>query len=76
MKKVTISKRSSAKKMIAKHPNASVYKFCTGKYKWHGSESHYVGQQYDASDKIVAIWVERRTDTHGPYALLMCLKEQ
>ena len=50
-----------------------VWPYCTGKYKWHGSAAHYIGQVLEVSDDVVAVWVERRTDTHGAYAKMMCL---
>ena len=64
-----ITKRSEALKN-----SGSVIKYCSGKYKWHGSQSAYVGNDIELpkDSNVVAIWVERRSDKHGPYACLMC----
>ena len=52
----------------------TVTKYSSGKYTWLGSAGDYVGREVSVPDDIVALWVERRTDQHGPYAQVMCLK--
>lgn len=44
-----------------------------GKYNWTGSARDYVGKPAKVPNDVVAVWVERRTDQHGPYAALMCI---
>ena len=50
-----------------------IMKYCTGKYKWLGSAAAYVGRELEVGDDVLAVWVERRADKHGPYAQMMCL---
>ncbi|ELA9367538.1 DUF987 family protein [Vibrio parahaemolyticus] len=57
---------------IAKANNAKVWKYCTGKYKWHGSAKHYIGREEVVDREVLALWVERRSDRNGPYAQIMC----
>ena len=48
-------------------------KYCKGKYAWTGKASDYYGKPVKvSSDDVKRIWVERRTDKNGPYAVLMC----
>ncbi|BEI26576.1 DUF987 family protein [Vibrio fluvialis] len=68
---LTIGTRAEGLK-IAKAKGAKVMKYCSGKYKWHGSASHYVGREEVVDREVLALWVERRTDRDGPYALVMC----
>jgi len=53
----------------------SIGKFDSGKYKWHGSQKHYIGKKVTDLCGIHAVYVERRTDSDGPYAQLMCIHE-
>jgi len=72
-------KKSQAKKMIKTLPfNTYTCKYCSGKYKWLGSEQKHIDKAHDIRDlsddkeTMLAVYVERRTDTHGrPYAIIM-----
>lgn len=44
-----------------------------GHYKWQGTAKAYEGTEVDAIDGVVALWMERKTDSSGPYAALYCL---
>jgi len=48
-----------------------------GKYKWTGKSADYVGKETRAKHpnnggSTFAVWTERRTDSDGAYACLMC----
>lgn len=54
-----------------------VIRYSMGKYKWTGSQSHYVGREVDdLGGRAKAVWVERREDEHGPYAAFFCAFKQ
>ena len=53
----------------------SIGKFDSGKYKWHGSQKHYIGREVHDIERVHAVYVERRTDSDGPYAQIMCIHE-
>lgn len=53
----------------------SIGKFDSGKYQWHGSQNHYIGRDVQGIDGIHAVYIERRTDSDGPYGQLMCIHE-
>ena len=53
----------------------NIEKYDNGKYEWHGSQKHYIGREVRHIDGIHAVYVERRTDSNGPYALIMCISE-
>lgn len=44
-----------------------------GQYQWHGSASHYTGQDVAEISGVLAVYAERRRDNHGPYTRLMCI---
>lgn len=58
MKTLQINKKSDATKIAKDYPQAKTMKYCNGKYKWHGSQNHYVGRQEKVSEEILALWVE------------------
>lgn len=60
-------------KIKANYPNATVMKYCNGKYQWHGSAKHYIGKEVECSSNVLTIYVERRQDSHGAYARMMCV---
>ena len=39
-----ISKRR-AMTIYRKHPESRIFRYCTGKYQWHGSVCHYTGRE-------------------------------
>ena len=53
----------------------NIGKFDSGKYQWHGSQSHYIGRDVPNLDGVHAVYVERRQDSDGPYAQLMSVHE-
>ncbi|WP_050916549.1 DUF987 family protein [Vibrio cholerae] len=77
MKQLAIVKKSDALKLKEIHPNAKIEKYDSGKYHWEGSQDEYVGRvEPNIPERILALWVERRTDRDGAYAQVMCLYEE
>ena len=76
MKSMKIVTRSEGMRIAKANPKSTVMKYCTGKYKWKGSQQDYVGKVEEVFDDVLALWVERRSDRDGPYALLMCCSER
>ncbi|NAX34105.1 DUF987 family protein [Vibrio sp. V27_P1S3P104] len=73
-KRLKVINKSEAMKLAEEHEGfCSIETYCTGKYIWHGSEDAYVGKEHEVSSRIMALWVERRTDKDGSYALFKCL---
>jgi hypothetical protein len=70
-------KKSQAKKMIKALPfNTYTCKYCSGKYKWLGSEQKHIDKAdvrdlSDDKETMLAAYVERRTDNDGPYAIII-----
>ncbi len=55
-------------------PGSVIMRFSSGKFKWTGKSSDYIGQEMtDVTQQAIAVYVERRADQHGPYAQLMCV---
>ncbi|HAX7049522.1 TPA: DUF987 domain-containing protein [Escherichia coli] len=46
-------------------------RFCTGKYRWHGSTEAYTGREVQDIPGVLAVFAERRKDSFGPYVRLM-----
>ena len=53
----------------------SIGKFDSGKYKWTGSQKNYIGREVQDIPTVHAVYVERRQDSNGPYAQIMCIHE-
>lgn len=53
----------------------NVNKFDAGKYTWHGTAKHYIGREVPEIKGVHAVYVERRQDSEGPYAQIMCISE-
>ena len=53
----------------------NIMKFDGAKLKWHGSIKSYIGRDVPDIGGIHAVYVVRRQDSDGPYALLMCICE-
>lgn len=51
-----ISKRR-AMTIYRQHPASRIFRYCTGRYQWHGSICYYAGRQ----------------DRHGCYACLLAV---
>jgi len=48
-------------------------KYDNGKYEWTGKASDYIGKDVpNCSDDVKAVWVERRSNSNGVYAQVMC----
>jgi len=60
-------------KIKLNHTNTKIMKYCNGKYQWHGSAKHYIGKEVECSSNVLTIYVERRQDSHGAYARMMCV---
>jgi hypothetical protein len=73
MKKLSVITKTEAMKMAKANPGLRTEVYCAGKYIWHGSQKPYVGKEHEVSDRVSALWVERRSDSDGPYARFMCL---
>ncbi|MFH2376253.1 DUF987 domain-containing protein [Hafnia paralvei] len=70
-----ISKRR-AMTIYRQHPESRIFRYCTGKYLWHGSVCHYTGKVVpDIPDipGVLAVYAERRQDRNGLYACLMSI---
>jgi hypothetical protein len=78
MKKLKIITRRQALSRLADSlfrsgGTLSPFPLDTGKYKWYGSESSYIGREVDASDSVDCVYVERRQDSDGVYCRVMCM---
>ncbi|EOH3176771.1 MULTISPECIES: DUF987 domain-containing protein [Enterobacter cloacae complex] len=67
-----ISKRQ-AMTIYRQHPQARVFRFCTGRYQWSGSVCHYAGLEVQDTSGVLAVFAERRQDRSGPYVTLRCI---
>ncbi|MCL6407841.1 DUF987 domain-containing protein [Dickeya dadantii] len=68
----SISKRR-AMTIYRQHPASRIFRYCTGRYQWHGSVCHYTGQVVADIPSVLAVYAERRQDCNGPYACLMSI---
>ena len=68
--KMKIVSKSQAMKLKSEL-NLKITRFCTGKYKWTGKASDYIGKEVSDIDNVYAVYVERRVDSDGPYARMM-----
>ena len=73
MNKLLVVSKSTAMRIKDSTKESTIMKYCNGKYEWYGSAKHYIGKEVDASPNVLAIYVERREDRHGPYARMMCI---
>lgn len=56
---------------------ATIGKYDNSKYEWTGKASNYVGKDVEnVFDGLLAVYVERRTNSDGPYAQVMCVTVQ
>lgn len=67
-----IISKADAMRIHRANPGTRCWKWCTGKYKWHGTAAHYLGREVDAKG-VLAVYIERRQDSDGAYALIMCV---
>ncbi|WP_256575193.1 DUF987 domain-containing protein [Klebsiella variicola] len=67
-----ISKRR-AMTIYRQHPASHIFRYCTGRYQWHGSDCQYTGQVVPDIPGVLAIYSERRQNRNGPYAYLMSI---
>ena len=67
-----ISKRQ-AMVIYRQHPASRIFRYCIGRYQWHGCVCHYVGQVIPDIPGVLAVYAERRQDRNGPYACLMSI---
>lgn len=73
MNKITVVSKSAAMQIKYSTKESTIMKYCNGKYEWYGSAKHYIGKEVDASPNVLAVFIERRQDRHGPYARMMCV---
>ncbi|MGK0802380.1 DUF987 domain-containing protein [Klebsiella pneumoniae] len=67
-----ISKRR-AMTIYCQHPASHIFRYCTGRYQWHGSVCHYTGLAVPDIPGVLAVYAERRQDRKGPYTCLMSI---
>jgi len=54
----------------------NIVKYDSGKYAWNGSAKEYEGREVnDLGGRVHAAYVERRQDSDGAYAQIMCIHE-
>ena len=68
---MNIISKSAAMKIHHQHPQSRLFRYCRGKYKWLGHSRHYLDKEVTECSGVLAVYVERRQDSHGPYACLM-----
>lgn len=71
MKTLHLIKKSEAMRIMAANPGSRKFPYCTGKYKKMPSE--LLGSEMKASDDVLAVYAERRSDNFGGYTKLMCV---
>lgn len=59
--------------LVTQGLNPTQLRYCTGNFTWHGTAKHYHDRECPVSDNVKAVWVERRQDADGPYAVFMCV---
>ncbi|TPD01223.1 YeeT [Enterobacter hormaechei] len=67
-----ISKRR-AMTIYCQHPASRIFRYCTGRYQWHGSVCHYTGLAVPDIPGVLAVYAERRQDRKRPYTCLMSI---
>ncbi|EPL3437919.1 DUF987 family protein, partial [Citrobacter freundii] len=50
-----ISKRK-AMTIYRQHPKSRIFRYCTGKYLWHGSVCHYTGRDVPDITGVLAVY--------------------
>lgn len=70
---VKIIPKRQAMHIYRQHPDARLFAFCTGRYRWTGSVCYYQGRKVRDIPGVLAVFAERRQDRHGPYAVLRCV---
>ena len=65
--------KADAMRIKEAHPGSYRARFCSGKYKWFGSEKDYVGKDVNASRRILAVYVQKQSDKFGSYARMHCI---
>lgn len=65
-----IMPKRQAMTIYRRHPQSRLFRFCTGKYAWSGSISHYAGKEVQDISGVLAVFAERRQDRNGPYVVL------
>ncbi|QJQ17131.1 DUF987 family protein [Enterobacter hormaechei] len=65
-----ISKRR-AMTIYRQHPESRIFRYCTGKYQWHGSVCHYTGREVPDITGVRRYTPNAAQDRDGPYACLM-----
>ncbi|WP_145573340.1 DUF987 domain-containing protein [Yersinia mollaretii] len=68
-----IISKSAAMVIHHQHPQSLIFRYCTGKYQWHGRTSYYTGQEVQDITGVLAVFAERRQDRNGPYTRLMSI---
>ncbi|EIX9030142.1 MULTISPECIES: DUF987 domain-containing protein [Enterobacteriaceae] len=68
-----IISKHRAMTIYRQHPESRIFRYCTGRYQWHGNVCHYTGQEVPDIPGVLAVYAERRQDRSGPYACLMSI---
>jgi hypothetical protein len=63
--------KAQAMQIKEQHPDARTEKYCSKKYAWEGSQKHYIGRKVAPLPGVVAVYVDRRQDKEGTYALII-----
>lgn len=74
---VKIITRHAARRLLGDNPRrlgARPLDKC--KYEWKGSQKAYVGRSTMAPPNVLAIYIERREDRHGPFAQAMAVEDR
>ena len=66
--------RSAAISLLANAPALTKIRLDMGKYDWNKRGS-FKDRDIDVGPHVHAIWMERRQDSDGPYAIFMCLAD-
>lgn len=47
--------KKAAMAIQRQHPDSRIFRYCTGKYQWYGSASHYTGQDVAEISGVLAV---------------------
>lgn len=68
-----IISKGRAMTIYRQHPASRIFRYCTGRYQWHGSVCHYTGKVVPDIPGVLAVYAERRQDRNGPSACLISI---
>ena len=68
-----IVSKFDAMRLHHQHPHSCTFRYCTGRYQWHGSADHYTGQEVPDVPCVPAVYAERDQGRNSPYVCLMSI---